>query len=329
MPCANCLDRNEQCIVTTQRRLHVQADHSPKSTDIPRRVTRIEPTLRNSAETSNTSDVLQFPLNNQTRDVPGDRSLDTRQDSSFPCFTQHFTFVHEQPRSLTVGTVQQENEPSVDGVPSEEHDSTANLTKSLVSEDFGPRCFLSFCSRPSIDWVVSKVKTPGFSGVARNIAVGLARVLKVSGSLSTSKAPEPNPEAAWRYTIGKICARAFCFNHTPQTDPTSAYFDEAPEGPFGVVERSWFEARLQAHFAGTQPDDKAWFALRNVLWATGSRIVLSKTASFSQVRSISKSLFENALSVSAELMFFRDSLEAVQALILMVVCSLFGPSHLL
>jgi hypothetical protein len=89
------------------------------------------------------------------------------------------------------------------------------------------------------------------------------------------------------------------------------------------VERPWFEARLRAHFSNgaahaAQPDDKAWYALRNVLWAWGSRIVLSKTSGFRDVSKVSWALFENALSVHTETLFLRASSMAVQALILMV-----------
>lgn len=99
----------------------------------------------------------------------------------------------------------------------------------------------------------------------------------------------------------------------------SAYFEEAPEIAFGIVDRPWFESRLRAHISATIPDDKAWYALRNVLWACGCRIMLSKTASFREASQASWALFENALSVYTEVLFLRTSMMAVQALILMVV----------
>lgn len=97
-----------------------------------------------------------------------------------------------------------------------------------------------------------------------------------------------------------------------------AYFDEAPEVAFGVIEREWFETRLRAQYNGTRADDYAWFALRNVVWASGSRIVLSKTANFRTASQTSRALFENALSVYTEIQFLRASMVAVQALILLV-----------
>jgi hypothetical protein len=66
------------------------------------------------------------------------------------------------------------------------------------------------------------------------------------------------------------------------------------------------------------PDDKAWYALRYVLWACGCRIALSKTTSFREASMASWVLFENALSVFTEILFSRASMMGVQALILMV-----------
>jgi hypothetical protein len=85
-----------------------------------------------------------------------------------------------------------------------------------------------------------------------------------------------------------------------------------------VIERSCFETRLRAQYNGTKTDDYAWFALRNVVWATGSRIMLSKTANFRRASQTSRALFENALSVYTEIQFLRASMMAVQALILQV-----------
>lgn len=187
----------------TRRNLRVQAGHRPQSTDVPRNISQIEPAQRNLAGNSNISSELRYPPHNRARDVPRTRSQEARRDSN-TCFTQHFTFIHEKPHNPTVGTVPQGNEPSVDSVPSDERENTDYPTQSPNPEELGPRCFMSFCSRSSIDWVASKVKAPGFPGVARNIAIGLARVLKVSGSLPASKAPEPDQATAWRYTRGKF-----------------------------------------------------------------------------------------------------------------------------
>jgi hypothetical protein len=53
-------------------------------------------------------------------------------------------------------------------------------------------------------WGGSKVKTPDFGGVATRLVADMARMLKVNGTLSTSRAPEPSPEISWQYTKGKL-----------------------------------------------------------------------------------------------------------------------------
>lgn len=67
------------------------------------------------------------------------------------------------------------------------------------------------------------------------------------------------------------------------------------------------------------PDDPSYYALRNVIWATGSRIVHSKTAnSFSETWRTAWGWFENALSVHTEIIFLGSFMTVVQVLILMV-----------
>lgn len=67
------------------------------------------------------------------------------------------------------------------------------------------------------------------------------------------------------------------------------------------------------------PDDPSYYALRNIIWATGSRIVHSKTAnSFSETWRTAWSWFENALSVHTEIIFLGSFMTVVQVLILMV-----------
>lgn len=65
-------------------------------------------------------------------------------------------------------------------------------------------------------------------------------------------------------------------------------------------------------------DEPAWYALRNIIYATGSRIHLSKTSTFRAASQVSWEWFENALSVHTEILYFKTSLLGVQALTLMV-----------
>jgi hypothetical protein len=98
-----------------------------------------------------------------------------------------------------------------------------------------------------------------------------------------------------------------------------AYFEEALDAGLGIVHRPWFEHRLKAHLDGQNDDeDPSWYALRNVIYASGSRIVLAKTKSFRQANQLAWRWFENALSVHTEILYFRTSLIGVQALTLMV-----------
>lgn len=65
-------------------------------------------------------------------------------------------------------------------------------------------------------------------------------------------------------------------------------------------------------------DDPSWYALRNVVYASGCRIKASKTESYLEACEASWGYFENALSVYADLLFLESSMVAMQALVLMV-----------
>jgi len=92
------------------------------------------------------------------------------------------------------------------------------------------------------------------------------------------------------------------------------------------VHRPAFETRLRAQFANSSEfqDDPSWFALRNAVYASGCRVVLSKdpTKTFNEAQAESWKFFENSLSVHTELIYTPTGLTAVQALTLMV-----GYSH--
>lgn len=100
-----------------------------------------------------------------------------------------------------------------------------------------------------------------------------------------------------------------------------AYFKSAPEAALGIVHRPWFESRLQAHFDGGCTEDEAessWYALRNAIYACGSRIVLSKESTYQDANRTAWEFFENAMSVHTEIVYYRTSLIGVQALTVMV-----------
>ncbi|KIW86779.1 uncharacterized protein Z519_12565 [Cladophialophora bantiana CBS 173.52] len=203
---------------------------------------------------------------------------------------------------------QEECETSIDVFDNREvgqEDNSLYATDTLNFEYYGPRSMMSFYSQPAEDWVISKVKSPDYSSTVKRLVRESARMLKMSrGTLSTCREPEPPPEVAWQYA--------------------NAYFEEGLDRAFGVVERTLFESRLRAHFSGTYnpvTDDKAWYALRNVVWAHGCRILGSKTRNFHQTLQASWAFFQNALSVHTETVFLHTSLMGVQALISMAYFS--------
>lgn len=105
----------------------------------------------------------------------------------------------------------------------------------------------------------------------------------------------------------------------------AAYFEDAQESAFGMIDRQGFEDRLRAHSPPlTADDDPAWYALRHAVFATGARMVLSRTSSFQVASEVSWALFGNAFSVHSELAYFKSSLMAIQALTVMVRLSRLG-----
>ncbi|KAK4499510.1 hypothetical protein PRZ48_010025 [Zasmidium cellare] len=160
-------------------------------------------------------------------------------------------------------------------------------------EYFGPTSFLSLCSKPGIDWVNSKSTSENFEPVAVSLMTGMARRLKIEGTLPPVRATEPEASTAWKY------------------------FSNSPEAAFGIVNQTWFNARLQAHFDHAR-DDSAWYALRNALLAAGCRIYLSRSAGFREAKRASWALFENAMACLPNLLLYSSSVIGVQALTLMV-----------
>ncbi|KAK5739936.1 hypothetical protein LTR17_005032 [Elasticomyces elasticus] len=168
-------------------------------------------------------------------------------------------------------------------------------------EYHGPRSYLSICSRPAVQWVSEQTQSPHFTKMASDFASDITRRLKMDAGLSSSRAPEPDPETAWRYTAVGI-----------------AYFDHALDAALGILHRPWFEQQLAAHLSGIQGEaSPTWHALRNVVYAAGCRIELSKSCSFQEASQKSWVYFEDALTVYARLLFFKTSITGVQVLTLM------------
>ncbi|EXJ79926.1 hypothetical protein A1O3_08211 [Capronia epimyces CBS 606.96] len=101
-----------------------------------------------------------------------------------------------------------------------------------------------------------------------------------------------------------------------------AYFDEALDSALGIVHRPWFEAQLRSYLDGSINDsDPAWYALRNAIYASGSRVELSKTKTFLEANQTAWGWFENALAAHTEILYFRTSILGVQALTVMAYYS--------
>jgi hypothetical protein len=105
------------------------------------------------------------------------------------------------------------------------------------------------------------------------------------------------------------------------------YFEMDPDAVFGIVYRPTFENALRTHFRkdGHNSDndpDPGWYALRNTVYAAGCRIIEMRNAGKGSRTNImsnqSWKYFSNALSVHSDLLYYRTSLMAVQALAMMV-----------
>lgn len=92
---------------------------------------------------------------------------------------------------------------------------------------------------------------------------------------------------------------------------------------FGVLHRPTYEARLRAHLIRQTPsgsDDPSWFALRNVVYATGLRHLLANDSGTSYIQADDQAsrYFRTASSVLSEIILCHSGLTAIQALVMMV-----------
>lgn len=99
----------------------------------------------------------------------------------------------------------------------------------------------------------------------------------------------------------------------------AAYFSEAHDAALGIVHQGWFEARLQAHFARSDKDTNvAWYALRNIIYASGCRIESSKSMSFVEAQQRSWPWFENAISTQLQLTYWHTTVSDATRIICIV-----------
>jgi hypothetical protein len=165
-----------------------------------------------------------------------------------------------------------------------------------------------------------------FSQSAADFTRSVTRSLKFDKPFPRERMTEPSASEAEEYIKGKSLFQAY-FLPIMQSKflqkTFAAYFDNAQESAFGMIDRQSFEDRLQAHFkTSATDDDQAWYALRNAIYATGARIALSRKASFRVASDVSWAYFCNAFAVHSELVYFKSTLMAIQALAVMVRASL-------
>ena len=182
-----------------------------------------------------------------------------------------------------------------------------------------PTSWLSICSGPGVAWVTAMTGAPDYAKSARSLSLGWTRRLKIDSNMIRDRAAEPEPEEAWRFCIGDTQSME-TYSRKCWLTLLLAYFEEAYDVIFGIISRPAFESRLRQQYEGKYLDDPSWYALRNVVFASGCRILLSKDPSTTFLASQQQSwkYFENALSMHTELLCTPSGLCAVQALTLMV-----------
>lgn len=152
--------------------------------------------------------------------------------------------------------------------------------------------------------------------MARDLTQAISHRLKLDCTPPSTREPEPVESTAWEYV--------------------RAYYELDLDACFSIANRQTFEGRLRTFFekrkAGdtTLDQDASWYALRNAIYAAGCRMQAVRTHGPSSNVLLSRSwnYFLNALSKHTELMYCRTSLQAVQALAVMVgessSCAHFG-----
>jgi hypothetical protein len=141
--------------------------------------------------------------------------------------------------------------------------------------------------------------------------------------MPNTRALDPDPDLARSYSAGTSFPFPW-FSDGCRSRRNPAYFEQAFESAFDIIDCASFEARLTKQLEGAVPDDDpAWYALRNVVYAFGCRASTFKegvSETWSEAQSKGWRFFENALAVHTELVYFRSNLSAVQALLAMVSC---------
>ncbi|KAM5357363.1 hypothetical protein ACJZ2D_016339 [Fusarium nematophilum] len=170
-------------------------------------------------------------------------------------------------------------------------------------EHHGPTSYLSICVNPGIGWIASKIGHSNFTSSAKTLMSSIGARLRLNKRLSKDRIEDPDPKTAWKYT--------------------RAYFEDNAISTFYLINRPSFEARLVRHIENPSPDedDCAWFATRNIVFATGRRSLMSQNHSWTKSQSKAEKYFENALQIETELIHGAYGFPAIRALLAMAIYS--------
>ncbi|KAH7145530.1 fungal-specific transcription factor domain-containing protein [Dactylonectria estremocensis] len=170
-------------------------------------------------------------------------------------------------------------------------------------EHHGPTSFLPICVNPGIGWIANKIGNSNYTSSAKSLMSTIGGRLKLSKRLSRDIVEDPDPNTAWEYV--------------------RAYFEESALSTFYLANRQSFEERLLRHIENpsASQEDSVWFAMRNIVFATGCRALMSKTHSWTESQSKSGQYFENALRVETDLIHGACRLSATRALLAMSLFS--------
>jgi hypothetical protein len=168
-----------------------------------------------------------------------------------------------------------------------------------------------------------------FHASACNFSSTMTRLLKLSRRLGGERTPDPDYETAMKWTQGTVVpVTPFVRAVSRLTPSRTAFFGESIEHAWGLVQRRAFETRLEKHYKHPLPriydQNVSWYALRNTVFAIGSRLALSPKhllPSFMDAQRQSWPFFENALSVQVDLMYMPSGTANIEILLLMVSSS--------
>ncbi|KAH7133890.1 fungal-specific transcription factor domain-containing protein [Dactylonectria macrodidyma] len=168
-------------------------------------------------------------------------------------------------------------------------------------EHHGPTSYLSICVSPGIGWIASKIGHSNFTNCAKTLMSSIRHRLRLNKRISKERIDDPDPNTAWKYS--------------------RAYFEDSAISTFYLINRQSFEARLIWHFENpsTSQDDSVWFAVRNIVFATGCRALMAKSHSWTESQSQSWKYFENALHVETDLIHGEYGFAAIRVLLAMAI----------